>query len=414
MNEFSKLQNILRLALTNERSSFYPDFYGDRVKADSLPSSLKEWRSIPFLTKKDILAKPFHERLFIPFEELDLIRATSGTTGSGIMVFPRSKSWVIPELNALGKPRLTMGFFNPFRLTSEEYRGDRKTMRSIGGDLTRLAASAALAARAGIDCVAAAPSVILAFAPHLSPLYDLEKITQLELTIDKCTTLQLQALKRLFPNARMILIYSGVEARTATVSLLGEDPEHPFAVHSLPHAYYEFIDERGDPVGIGEKGEVVLTNLHEGEAFLCIRYKTGDEAIVHAQDGLKSTFTVVGRMGGDAIRITGGEIREDEIERTLVGMGIPGLIDFKAELNEGTALGKPIPQLSILLFAENPSLLETSSLAPLFASRMKVNPNRTYEDGVARDLYAPIMLQAVPSSELHGGQKRKRLVDLRG
>lgn len=415
MKDFEKLQSVLRRVLGSDRSSFYREFYNGHAGAAPLPSTLDEWEALPLLSKQDILKKPYYERLFIPIEDIDLIRVTSGTTGSGFLCFPRSETWTVPELNALGRPRLTLAFFNPFRLASEAYRGDRSTMRCIGGDPARLAATAALAAKAGVDCISGAPGFVLAFVPFLSPVYDLSNIEQLELSSDRCTPMQYEALKRFFPNARIIFIYTSAEMRTAAVSILGADPGHPSAVFSLPYFYFELVDRQGRAIReVEERGEIVVTTLHEGEAFPLIRYRTGDEGVFHSRRGLRSVFTVLGRMSGDYIRVTGGEIRLEEIERAVERIGVAGLIDFTAEIREEDHVGSPVPHLSITLFVEKALTADLLQLAATLASRIKVNSERTYVDGVERGLYAPLSLHMTSFANLQGEFKRRRLIDARG
>src|SRR4051812_21126276 len=88
---FEKKRSSLLNAVRNEYSSFYRDFYRSHSydAEAALPQTPEEWGRVPFLAKADVLAMPYERRVFVPHQEVETIGATSGTSGSGVLLVPR-------------------------------------------------------------------------------------------------------------------------------------------------------------------------------------------------------------------------------------------------------------------------------------------------------------------------------------
>jgi len=122
------------------------------------------------------------------------------------------------------------------------------------------------------------PDVILTFPSVLLTLskYDLSGInprlifTQGEMVTSHCR----EVVKKKF-NINLFETYGSVEFGTMAF----ECTEH-FALHILTdNVYIELLDEKGEPVSPGERGEIVVTGLHN-YVMPFIRYRIGDLGVI--------------------------------------------------------------------------------------------------------------------------------------
>ncbi|MBX4192245.1 hypothetical protein KW798_02040 [Candidatus Parcubacteria bacterium] len=400
MSNLNVLRDAYQRAIHNEYSSFYRTLYGAEVPPE-FPQTEEEWNSIPFVTKKDILATPMEQRIFVPAQKIDSIRCTSGTSGTGILCMPRSYP---TPLGAYRGSRILSFYF--YHHITKSRAGGRFV---IAGDQGDLETSAKIAAEAHVDSIQAAPSVLIALAEHLSKHMQLVNIRQLLMGNERMTELQMQALKRLYPSAELTLVYTSTDSQgPVAVTPPTPVPGHPRALEPLEDMYVECIDEQGSPLKThGSEGELLLTTLIHDDVMPLVRYRIGDRArlIVHNN---KHYFEILSRAQEDGVRIGRGELYYHELERAVLRV-VPGALDFEAVVTEVEDKVRPLPKLSITIFTHDSISADTGEK---LAHAIRVSQQKTYAHGVAEGLYAPLVCEAVPPS-LTPNRKRRHLIDKR-
>lgn len=158
----------LRAALAAE-SDFYRALYGSRAEVVARASVDGSWEAVPLLTRKDIAARPLRERTLIPWQDVEAIRPTSGTTGRGIMCMGRIASFDTETLfdrtvRACGVTRIASMSGAQFIYASTSFR----TGQSIAIDPSDLAVSAALIETFRPDMISGTCHALLSLVPRLS------------------------------------------------------------------------------------------------------------------------------------------------------------------------------------------------------------------------------------------------------
>lgn len=404
MNPLTKRkEEALRLVLENKYSAFYREHY-----ATILPKP-HHWHDIPFLTREAIMRVPLAKRTFIPADAVDSIGMTSGTSGRGLLLIPRDREAPRPTFDTarfLGKEKTIM-WFNPFGYVFRTHL--EPTQQLIAGDRAHLEESARLCGAWSVEGLIGAPSILIAFAPYLTKHTEVHTIRRICISTERCSTSQLKELQRLYPGATLAVAYSSVEAGYVACSPLHPINNHPLALITSPEFFAECIDGAGKEVEPGGEGELVLTSFAR-KAFPLIRYRTGDKIFLLGQIEENLLFEVRGRMSEEGVRIPGGEILLIELERALATL--PAHIsDYEATLTE---IGTPSRiLLSITLFVSETPRESVGGLAMQLSRELRVNGQRTYEDGVVHGIYAPLLCTA-ESYRIEHGRKRRHLTDLRG
>lgn len=415
MKNFAAMQEAFARAFGSEYSSWYRDHYA-RIGfcAPETMDSLAVWRTIPTISKSDIVGVPFEKRLFVPLSDVDVIRTTSGTTGSGILCMPRVSppSWrgaptLFPDTHVL------LFNYHMYRhldahghFAKRDERGE--PLRAIVGDPSDLPATATLARAARIGSIHGPPGTTLALAFHLGEYA--ERITDILLGTERCSTLQLDALARAYGAARIRFNYASADAQ----GIVGLSPDtplsgHPRALHVLPHYFVEVVDEQGNAMPLGTSGEIVITLLRERVAFPLIRYRTGDRGVLLRDDEVQ-LMELEGRVGGERVRIPGGEIVLKHLEDAVAAAASHGAAaDFEARIEEADVRGMPLPRLRIRLYASATSI-DTETVARALSETLRVNQTRTYADGVREGIYAPLACEVARHT---GHRKRLPLLDAR-
>ena len=412
-NKQNRVWHALTQALHCQYSSFYKDFY--QAHMSCIPDARKtEWLTLPRLSKVDLLKVPYEKRVCIPPAAVDTIRYTSGTSGKGILVTPlsaQSEEWL--RLRRLpGKNVVT--FFHHHHRIQPMFGTAESRARVIAGDPAKLPATALLASHIYADALRGSPSIVLAFAEHLSEEMR-NNIMLLSLTSERTTLLQLQALSNAYTRAKIIWGYASAEGAGVSASSPRTPlSKHPFALTPEDDFSIEILSEDGHPVVENEVGEVTLTSLESGCAFPLIRYRTGDRARLIQEDSEKPVFEILGRTEEESVRIPRGEIHLAELERSIQKVTHNNTSDFEATIhNVLSENGALITQLSITLMAPDASTLDmTEKYARAIERELRVNQNKTYGDGVEKGFYAPIACAIVPIT-LTPGVKRQHLRDKR-
>jgi len=401
------------LSLATSQNIFYRRLYDI---AESAPSrsinSLDEWRTLPFLTKKGLLAATIAERSFLPVHDVDYISSSSGTTGSLPLFSPRSqlteyeyRDWHSSKAVLASTP---VPHQQEFFIEQREF-----PPRLVVIDPRNPAATAKLARAAGVDTIWAFLFHVPLIAEHLAREGVAKNIKSIEITGEACSRSQLEEIERYFPNATVTSCYgtSEVENSPMGVPCRPISSQEPLSVyHPKDGMFIELLDTNSWsslPLEAGAEGELVIT-AYRGEpaAFPFIRYKTGDKArIVEtscAQHGSFS-FTIIGRVEMDFVKLPGGMLQADEVERALRAFPEDVEDKFEAHVFEEGAGGvrvvlRVIPKRSI----------DLAALAQPLASTIRISPESTYAEAAARGLMAKLECEELEHSDSIA--KRKRIV----
>jgi phenylacetate-coenzyme A ligase PaaK-like adenylate-forming protein len=389
MNDLTAACETFERVLKSERSAFYRDFYARRGY-DAHPRTPQQWAAVPTLSKADIIAVPVMERLFLTLRDIDTIRLTSGTTGTGILIMPRqfaSKS--LPALNRMPAKRVLSFYYHTAALAA------RHEAQILSGDRMDMRASAHLAAAADIDGLAGPASVVLAFAEHLDAAHR-ARIILVRSDSERTSAPQEELLRRHYPNARLMSYYASQDA--GEVALTPPDAARPSLMRVVPDWFAEVFDESGAPT---QDGELVLTSVAD-VPFPLVRYRTGDRVRVEGE-----LIELMGRAAEERVRIPGGTVFIEEIERAIARVVGP-VGDFESTVSERLEGGVVRTGLELVLYAADPHTVVDSDL---LAQELRVSPERTWKEGVSAGLYTSIVCRCEVLSP--SGTKRKRLRDQR-
>lgn len=412
MATLGQLRKTLHDVLRSHLSSFYRDFYAGRVPVDQeFPRSWSEWESLPILTKTDLQRVPYYERLYVPEKQIYRIHQTSGTTGTGITILPRTRITYHEELLRHIRVSSYMGFMYPH---SGYEMFTAPGTRFIGGDPARLEISAALAAKMRVDGIAvASASLAIEFAAALGRRYDLSRIASIFLQSDVCTKTQRAALMRLYPNAKITMQYLCAEMQgVAIFPALPAIPDEPNALESSRDTHVEIVDGSDSALqDTAQEGELIVSAVREGMALPLVRYRTGDKAAFLLRGNTRTVFTVTGRTTGDRVRLSAGQIILKELERAIE-QTLPDIVDFEASVKERGG-DSSLPFLSITLIGTHSRASNLKAIARQIEQRLRITAERTYAEGIERGVCAPIECQTTPLGDSPGWEKRHRLIDAR-
>jgi phenylacetate-coenzyme A ligase PaaK-like adenylate-forming protein len=403
--------NALLVSATTE-SGFYRRFYGMREEAEARSiRTIDEWRSIPLLSKRDLLGATMTERSFLPMRDVDYISSSSGTTGSLPLFSPRT------QISEYG---FRQGAFQNAVLASTPVPHQQELFlenldlapRVIVIDPRNPAATARLAKAAGVDAIFAFLFHVPLIAEHLVREGVAEQITCIELTGESPSRSQLEQLERIFPNAVITACYgtSEVENSPMGVPCKPISSREPLPIyHPKDGIFIELLDADSQgslPLEAGTEGELVIT-AYRGEpaAFPFIRYRTGDKArIIETECARHNSFSfaVVGRIEMDFVKLPGGMLQADEIERAL--RSLPDTVEdtFEAHVFEQ----KGNVRIVLRILPKHGTDLET--LAQKISSTIRISPDSTYADAAARGLVADLECEQLEQSTSIA--KRKRIV----
>jgi phenylacetate-coenzyme A ligase PaaK-like adenylate-forming protein len=408
-----RLQRILKDVTTSTYSSFYRNLYKDIDYGDPFPRSWDEWNKIPYLTKKDILDTPYHERVFLPHEEISHISVTSGTSGLGISMLPKEK---ILSFRQNPQPKRILSFQYP---TWTSVRDPGNSLDLLCGDRTHMEETAHLASIFMVDSIFGPPSIILTLTQYLKDQYDLSRVKILHLHGERCSALQEKALTDLFPHAYVQTGYGIREIGRVANSVPDGRNWYPRRLQAVDDIHIEIIDEDGTPLEReGEEGEIIATKLTPKSALPIIRYRTGDIAHIVERSSKRMLFIVLGRTIDQSIRITGGEIRIDAIEQAISALHWKdAILDFTVEVHERESAKGPMPYLVVHIFISDDKTIERKDeiiLEGRLARALRVNEKRVYKDGVDKGLYAPLECKIQRLLDpMMGRTKTNKLLDKR-
>ncbi|MBI5457497.1 phenylacetate--CoA ligase family protein [Candidatus Kaiserbacteria bacterium] len=417
MLSFEELRVLLERCTETSGVSFYRNLYGMAPESPARTiRDLDDWTSLPFVTKDALIASPLRERLFIPLSEVDHLRTSSGTSGKPPLFSPRTFLRNMEyrfTYHDFKKPILsyTVPAMPHWHQHVQESHGF--PARVVTFDPKNAEACVRLAKAAGADSMSLFAFHIPLVAEHMKRHGIAHRIRFIEIAGEACTKLLFEFMRETFPNATILPFYGSSEVEDCPIGMpcrpiTGEEPLSVY--HAKRSHYHELVDpDTLAPVQVisGAEGELVIT-AYPGEpsSFPLIRYRTGDIVRVvgdHCEQHGTWSFTVLGRVGMDFLKVPGGVLRADEIERVLRTM--PERVSDRFELHcseEKTLTG---PKLKPILHVEIRGEVDLTTLAQDIARNLRVAPSFTYNDGVGKGRYLPLVCAPLGTST-HGKTRR--------
>jgi phenylacetate-coenzyme A ligase PaaK-like adenylate-forming protein len=404
----SRLAALIQ-AHDNPHSPFYRTWY--KQIAYVLPSedSDQAWAQVPLLTKERLIATPFKERLFLPLEHVTSVRVTSGTSGKGILLFPRTGHVQRPWLRE--RAQRIMSHYYPYSGMDKSVR--QHGVQHLGFDLKHPEASAALAQQYRPDCLTGPATALIAFAPYLGKYYDVRHIHYLHFFGSRTSPSQFEELHTRYPQARISWDYASTEGNG--ISALPCDTleqEERNGIHPQPTHYMEIIDIDSllpitDPY---IPGELVLTTLFEHNPLPIMRYRTGDMAqwVPHhcSCPPTVPTIELLGRTLFDRVFLKRGLLLGGELERTLHVFAPHIYDDFELHVHS-TREGD-----SLVLYVREKDALNLHDIETHLAKTFQVSETHTLQDLLEEGLIASVACVSMPSEKVLG-RRVTRIVDHR-
>ena len=386
------------------------------MKTDFGPSrftSLEDVSCVPLLSREELLAADLFQRLYLPLKDTEFLGYTSGTTHKEL--FPIWRGYFLSDPPPLAAERILILPTQPWRAAGQTEWFQRQGVFPVCGDVNNLPLAAELAAVSKVDSIYTSPAAAFLLAPHLKQRYRIENIVSLVLYGEQVSKFREQKLKEIYSRASLLAHYASTELGPAGNSC----PQAPglYFYHQDSHFLYEVIDpESGKNLQPGLAGELVVTTLDKAPSPM-IRYRTGDMGILFPETcsckEKRPLFQVLGRMGYDALKIGGVELKAPDFE---AGMQViadrikPGGFEIHV-FDEATSEGF-LPARPKLLFKLAPlgswGMSEKEKALSLLRSSIKIGRTLTLGEAEARGIFAPSEIELAEDIEL--GPKKRVIV----
>jgi len=410
--------SLLTAATDRTHSTFYCDLYGVAPGTEPLTLlSEAHWNKLPFTDKESLLACPLSERLFVPLGEVSTIIASSGTSGKPPLFSSRNYNGGLRnhlKYFDFSVPLLAVGALQRFE---ELYASLGKEMQVVALDPQAIASSVQIAQTVGAGALfiytfLARPTTEALLAAGMG-----EQIVFILLVGEIASESLMTFLESSFPHAKIMSSYSlneinGPMSYSCWPRVVGKPETH----HASEGYYFELIDADTNevvPLQKDAEGELVVSGNPGGHtSFPVVRYRTGDivrvteeQCAAHGQ----MSFAVLGRRETDFLRISGGALRVDEIERVLRLLGMSD--DFALICREPQGEDTKITvELAVEVKQEKKEEANLEALAKSIASLLRVGPTLTFEDGVRKGMYHPlVVIERKPEYSTAKNKKMKRM-----
>lgn len=415
MMTLSQLQTLVHKCTTLGTSPFYRTLYGLTETDPPLTiNSWDSWRALPTFEKEHLTKVTLPERVFRPWKNIDTILASSGTSGKP----PVYSSWALT--NGYNY-RLQYHNFKRAALSSMPTPFQQQwILEQQGGgplivlDPRRPQASIRLAQAAGVDSMFLILHHLPLIAEEMIRLGLNTEIRFIEIAGEISSQTLFKYMRKSFPNATITAIYGSSDVETSPIAIpcrpMSEEP--PLAVyHAGEHTYLELVDPvTGHEVAItdGAEGDLLISADAGAQAtFPLIRYRIGDMVRILESNCPQHggwSFEVIGRTNMDFLKVPGGILRADEVERVLRELQLPDRFELhRYERSHGTGF-----KTEIVLHVQPLSGTSLDTLAHDIARILRVSANYTYERGVNEGLYLPLV--CVPLTNAHKAGKTIRMV----
>lgn len=381
-------------------------------------SSIEEWRSLPPITKDDLIAAPLYERSFLPLSQLDHLRTSSGTSGKPPLFSPRT------HVRGMDY-RLRYHDFKGAMMTytipmmphwHERFQREHGDGRSIViYDPRAPESSARLAHMSGVEAVSLFVYHVPAAGAALKREGIADRIRFFEITGEICTKALYDYMRETFPNATIVQSYNSSEVEDAHIGMpcKAMDGSEPLAVyHGKDTHFLELVDpDTGAWVEpkAGAEGDLLVTAYPGEPASLpLLRFRIGDTVRVVEERCSHGTwsFTVLGRTDMDFLKVAGGVLRAEEIARVLRLFPERVTDRFSLRCSE-TALPGGEPRLSPTLEVELKGTPDLEALARDIERELRINPTLTWRQGVEQGRFLPLICAPLNDA---GGKKHRRII----
>jgi len=407
-HDSKKLNTIFQYVMQSKYSDFYRTFYKD-ITFKSI-DSYDEWAQLPLLKKGDLVKVPMWKRVFTHKNDLDVIRNTSGTSGNEILISPRTRTVDYQHVYEDFDLRGFLIFHQPIHLMEDSIRPIFPKAPIIAGDPSNMEASVILAKEAKVDGLMVFSFLLDALVPLLKKYKYTESFIYVHIIGERVTDSQYAHLKAVFPNAKIFNDYGATELQgTPLIALNNEDPSERFVMTQWDDYLIEIVHPETEQI-IDEdevEGELIVTTLWtDTNTSPLLRYKTGDIAkrvnssMHHSGKG----YEILGRLNIDRIKVAGGEIKVEEVERAIKEC-VPKITDYELHVyrEDGEDGGKHNLELKVVATKD-----EIDRLREQFTKILRTAPTFTYQDGIDQNIFGECKITAVDS--LTSGSKKKRLV----
>ncbi len=323
---FLSLKEILSFVWDNSCSDFYREKYESAGFQKEEVLDPKNFKNLPFLTRAELEAVAPKQRLFVSADEVQFVAYTSGTSSQNPLItyFSKVGDYYFDPTLGLGVKRLLI-IYPPLNknfghtFIQQCVQSKNKSV-PIFADYQNLANSAVIAKKVEADAIYATPTIALMFFEFLEKYYDPRKIKLLALSSETLTLTRRKQLELAYPNAQIANLYASSEIGQYILypcEKIIAEKKNLFHILQPPVLAAEIID-----------GELVVSYANN-KAMPLIRYKTGDFfEIVDSNCGCGLKGAVLswsGRKEVDKIRVSGVEIKVDDVEQTFNPlMGIIG------------------------------------------------------------------------------------------
>lgn len=406
-----KLNDIFQYAYHHKKGSLYRDLYGDRVKPDLKIDSLLAWRQLPFITKDDLLAVPMLKRTFTEPGEAIVLRSSSGTSGKDVLMTLRHHIWIYNEI---------FENFNPtgMLMIGDKHYGAEHGLRMvvpdipfISGDLDEPELAVKLAKDLPINFFACWLYGFDIMIPLLEKYGMLEKIQLFQTFGERLEPAMYKKLKAVFPNAMIYTRYGATEMHDTKLgySIGVYDEEKGSVFSTTTDIYVELIDiDTGEVIEeVGRKGEIVVTMLWTYlNTSPLMRYRMGDMGmyLTYDEDPWKRTYTTLGREELDKISIPGGILLTAEFDRVLADLSEE--VDSDYELHYKLD-NDEIAESKFELWVKLKKQTDLGDLAERIMDLIKINPSKTYKQGIDHGQLSPLKIKVVEKLSREGMKRRK-------
>ena len=420
MLNFGQLQSLTEHVTDPAGGQFYRKLYKMLPGDPSLKiGSLKEWQSLPLVTKEALGAVPLKDRLFIPMPLVDHIAVSSGTSGRSPLFNPhtneRNQEFQF-EYHDFKTP--IMAFGGP--MIPHQYerfmRQNGIPERVVAFDPKNPKASVILARAAGVDSLSLFLYQVHAAGEHMKKEKMNERIRFIDVVGETCSQVFYEYMRKTFPKAKIVSSYGAQEVDDAPYIGIACKPmngSEPLAVYHPKKTHY--LEIRNPETGeileprAGVEGDLLVT-AYQGEpaVFPLLRLQIGDSIKVVEEKCPHGSwsFTVLGRTNMDFVKIEGGELRSDEIGRVL--RLFPERVSDIFQLHCYTRETQKGPLLELVLQVDARGKINFELLARDIENNLRTGPSFTYGEGVKEGRYLPIRCE--PLEQKNDGKKHKRIV----
>ena len=261
-----ELNDSFQFLINNPHSSFYKNKYKKAgVKLKTI-KSIKDFESLPFLTKDEILNINPYEFVFVPLKTVDNIGVTSGTTNQKnplillMNTYGRGKKhydlerWT-PFVKAGVKANLLLypGSISSTYRRLFNYGATKKGIINVIGDTSNFPLTALLAKRLVVDSIESIPTVLYNFIPYLKKEYDLSKIKLVFLSGEYTSEQKYSYLQKIFKNAKFYFNLGSIETSSVAMGCDYLIKRGPRFLHPYDFLYLEVLGKAGE-------GELVVTD----------------------------------------------------------------------------------------------------------------------------------------------------------